>query len=202
MKKINNKGFSLIEILVSLAIAGIVAVALSTLLNSSANSFNTSSDDIETQQEAEITSNFIYELLLEATDVKVMTVNSSGKSLYTVVICNNKYEKIAEGNHQAVPMHNFICYDADEQKMYYTNCVDGGDEINSTYVSTCVSGICKNTKLLAENVTSFSMTPSSLKAGEPMKYYITVAKQNARFKCSNTVETRNNITDETEIITS
>ena len=190
--RVNNKGFSLIEILVSLAIGSIIIVSAYTLLNFSSTSYRHTNYNIKTQQEAEVTSNFIYELLLEATDVVVTNATVSGNSYKTVVICNNYY---IESGGKYIPMtrHNFIVYNHDTDKMYYTKIDSATEDLLPAYINSSVSGILDDKNLLAEGVQAFSMTPDKLQSNVAMDYSITIKMNKSQYTCSNSVMTRNDI---------
>ena len=194
--KTNNKGFSLVEILVSLAIGSIIIVSAYTLLNFSSTSYRHTNYNIKTQQEAEVTSNFIYELLLEATDVLVTNASVDGGSYKTVGICNNYY---IESSGKYIPMvrHNFIVYNNDTDKMYYMKIDSATEDLTQTYIEGSVSGIFDDKNLLAEGVEAFSMTPDKLKANEAMNYSVTIKMNKSQYTCKNSVITRNSISTPT-----
>lgn len=196
MKKINNQGFSLIEILVSLAIAGVMMVGVYTIMNSSANSYRSTNKDINVQMEAETTSNFMYEMLLEATEVEVLDKSVAGNDCKVVVIKNNVYNEDSAGNKVANPMYNFIVYNNNDKKMYYTKADGNGVTYSDDFVNSSVSGVIDDTKLLAENVDEFTMKPSKLKANTPMTFSVTIKDGNKSFTAGNSVSTRNHIATE------
>lgn len=204
MNRLNDKGFSLIEILLSIAIAGILLVAIYGLFNSTTYSYNSTSSNVNIQQEAETTSNFIYELLIEATDVQVMNVPYKGNTCKLAVIFNNIYKENTGGSgtsatYDAVEKRNFILYDKASSKLYYISDTTAilEDDFTSTYISTILSKINDDTKLLAENVTGFTMTPAKLAPNTPMEYSISFNDGTASFSVGNTVYTRNTIATQT-----
>ncbi len=204
MKKMNNDGFSLIEILVSLAIAAVVLVGTYTLMNSSAKSYRQSSSDIDVQAESETTSNFIYELLLEAQDVRVTdAVAGSAGSCKTLVVLNNKYVKDAStGKQNAQPQYNFIVFDENNEKLYFkkVSALDADGKLipySIDVVNSNIADVVDDTKLLAEHVKTFNVSPSRLKAQTPISYEIVIDDGTASpYKSTNSVITRNYIEDE------
>lgn len=204
MNKMNNDGFSLIEILVSLAIAAVVLVGTYTLMNSSAKSYRQSSSDIDVQAESETTSNFIYELLLEAQDVRVTdAVAGSTGSCKTLVVLNNKYVKDAStGKQNAQPQYNFIVFDDNNEKLYFkkVSALDADGKLipySIDVVNSNIADVVDDTKLLAEHVKTFNVSPSRLKAQTPISYEIVIDDGTASpYKSTNSVITRNYIEDE------
>lgn len=66
MKKIDNKGFSLIEMLVAVLISGLMMLGVTAFLNSSRVSFTRVNTSVTLQEEAGITTKFLNELILES----------------------------------------------------------------------------------------------------------------------------------------
>lgn len=56
--KLNNQGFSLVELLVALAISGIVIVMISLLIVNSSNLFNNENKNIDLQNEFQVVDGF------------------------------------------------------------------------------------------------------------------------------------------------
>lgn len=70
-RKLNNKGFSLVEILVALAIASIVATLIMSLITSGTGFYNKQSNSIDLQNELQETSNKVSDALMEATQLEI-----------------------------------------------------------------------------------------------------------------------------------
>lgn len=63
----NNKGFSLIELIVSIAIMSIVLVIATTMMTNASRFFERQSAEVELQNEAQIVTNYLSEAFMEAT---------------------------------------------------------------------------------------------------------------------------------------
>lgn len=63
----NNKGFSLIELIVSIAIMSIVMVIATTMMTNASKFFERQTAEVELQNEAQIVTNYLSEALMEAT---------------------------------------------------------------------------------------------------------------------------------------
>lgn len=71
LRKLNNKGLSLVEVLVALAITGIVATIIMSLISSGTGFYRRQSNSIDLQNELQETSNKISDALMEATQIEV-----------------------------------------------------------------------------------------------------------------------------------
>lgn len=70
-RKLNNSGFSLVEILIALAITAIVATVIMTFITNSGKYYRKQTTSINLQNELQETSNRITDALMEATDLKI-----------------------------------------------------------------------------------------------------------------------------------
>lgn len=71
LRKLNNRGLSLVEVLVALAIASIVATLIMSLVSSGSSFFKKQSSSIDLQNELQETSNKIADALMEATKLSI-----------------------------------------------------------------------------------------------------------------------------------
>lgn len=81
--KLNNQGFSLVELLVALAISGIVIVMISLLIVNSSNLFNNENKNIDLQNEFQVVDGFLSETLMEAKTIDIKD-NSDGDQTLTL----------------------------------------------------------------------------------------------------------------------
>lgn len=81
--KLNNQGFSLVELLVALAISGIVIVMISLLIVNSSNLFNNENRNIDLQNEFQVVDGFLSETLMEAKTIDIVD-NSDGDQTLTL----------------------------------------------------------------------------------------------------------------------
>ena len=88
-----NKGFSLVELIASLTIAGILAVALMTIVVTALNGFSLSKDAAGVTQKANLALSRIRIELLNATSI---TTAEANKIIYTTD--NGTYEILKTGN--------------------------------------------------------------------------------------------------------
>ena len=91
-KRKNNKGFSLVEVVCAVAILGLTSTAIGSAMIMSTKSYQRGSAEVDVQKEAQITTNLIGNLLIDATSVdyqevayvsKTLTINQEGTT-YTL----------------------------------------------------------------------------------------------------------------------
>lgn len=80
----DNKGFSLVELLVSIAVGGIVLIVIGSFISSGTRFFNKQSDSLDIQNELQIASNRITDSLMEATSLIVKNEGESGNRIVTI----------------------------------------------------------------------------------------------------------------------
>lgn len=81
-KKHNNKGFTLTEVLVALAVSSVVITIVIAFISQGSRFYKTQSNTINLQNELQETSNVITDALQEATYLKI-TSNNNALSVYT-----------------------------------------------------------------------------------------------------------------------
>ena len=77
----NNKGFSLVEVVCAVAILGLTSTAIGSVMIMSTKSYQRGSAEVDVQKEAQITTNLIGNLLIDATSVDYQEVSGVSKTL-------------------------------------------------------------------------------------------------------------------------
>ena len=88
-----NKGFSLVEILVSLAVSSIVLIVVGVFISTGTNFFNNTSRTIELQNELMEVSNKVNDALMQATYIQIeegSSVSGEGITIYTGELSTDK----------------------------------------------------------------------------------------------------------------
>lgn len=138
-QRLGNQGLSLIELLCSMAILGMLAMVVSSILVVSANSYRRENADTGAQQEAQLVANQITDLLIDtsAHGVVAQVDFDPVTGILTITQGNMGYE---------------ISYVSAEQKLYFSQYgLDAsGNRLNVT-----------PRQLMAENLKSFSVDVSS-----------------------------------------
>ncbi len=142
----NNKGFSLIELLVALAISSIIIVLLGSLLLNSMKSYNKQSVGADLQNESQVVVNQMVDSIMEATAIDLVS-SGSELNLYTSERDVNGSFTTTTGKHISWYPSEAL-YSFDEQKSNITADIMPG-YILSSYVDKItvnVSDECKVVK--------------------------------------------------------
>ena len=136
--KSNNKGYTLVELLVTLAIFGIVMISIGLMMRTTSVSYLNGTQEVSMQTEVQIVANQIEELLVDATtSFSGMGTDAEGR----------KYCNIVSNGQQ-----HWLVFDAVEQKLLYqatavgTGYADDGLSLMADYVSDFrITGWSKDT---------------------------------------------------------
>ncbi|MHB8131257.1 MAG: PilW family protein [Mobilitalea sp.] len=77
----NNKGFTLVDLIVSMAISGVVLTIIISFLVINAQSYSNAGDDINLQMESQTVMNQLYDIIIESNWTETVEVNSYVKAL-------------------------------------------------------------------------------------------------------------------------
>ena len=113
----NNKGYSLTELLVAIVIFGIVMLGIAMMMRTSSISYSDGNAYVTMQTEAQVISNQIEEILVDATEYAgsgTISVDNLGN--------NNVYYTIKSGGKT-----HYIMHSADKDKIYYQS----GDSVDN-----------------------------------------------------------------------
>lgn len=81
-QKLNNKGFTLVELLVSLAISGMVIILVAMLMTTSSNLFKEENDKINLQNELQMVDNFVTKTVMEAKTLYIISNDDGDQTTY------------------------------------------------------------------------------------------------------------------------
>lgn len=194
-KKMNNKGFSLVEILVAMAILGVVSLAIYSFMNTGARLYQKTSSDADIQTEAQLVANTISDLIIDceinisygetvSDRVPEYTGTVSGSSLPggTNPDADNILE-IDNNNYQ------FLIIPDGEKLFYLERRAQAGSD---TYEAYDLS----KAQLLAENVTDFSVDLSRVsgKNKNIVTFSMTYERGGRRYSGNYQVNLRNSVT--------
>lgn len=130
--KRNNKGFSLMEVLVTLAIAGIVATLIAAIITQGSRFFRKEQNSIDLQNELQECSNKISDVLMGASSVEI---TESGTQL--IIHVHSEKTSVQE---------KYIVYDKDPSEsvgsLYvFNNAIESGENKQGYSLSDCVSDV-------------------------------------------------------------
>lgn len=179
--KQNNKGFSLVELIVAIAIFAIAGLALVAFMSTTSNSYTRSSKDISLQAEQQLAVNQVRDLILDSSNgiyfddasdtLKIFgqsTLDPGGAALYplTVISLSGGQLKFGTGEFAAIDEHTTIA--------------------------------AANQKLLAEHIDSFSVDLTKAETEGQVKFTIVFKIDDKTLTANETVSLRNKLVVSTE----
>lgn len=146
-RKLNNLGFTMVEILIAMAILGVVSLTIYSFMMTGSRFYQRSSADADIQSEAQLVANAISDLIIDC-EVNISydeqisnSVNGSGGNVYA----QGKTLEISNTNYQFLIFH-------DGKRLFYLE--RRPDPANpSVYEAYNID----NAELLAENITAFNV---------------------------------------------
>lgn len=147
MKKLkNNRGFSLIELIISIAILGIVAVASMGFIVSGTNGYSSVSSNVRLQNKSQLAMDFIQEYVIDCNEG--IYFSTADDTLYVIdskIVVNSE-----TGAEEKVYTAHVFKYSASDNAIYYG---ENPATLQSSGVLTCSDAA---TDLLTDGVSSFS----------------------------------------------
>ena len=116
MKKLDNRGLSLVELICAMAILSIIGTIVGGILVVSAQSYDTGINEAELQQEAQMVVNQINDLVIDTTATESVTFDGTTLT-------------IPEGTKT-----HYVKYDSSVKKLYYS--CDGGEIAGDQLMAT------------------------------------------------------------------
>ena len=154
-----NKGFSLVELIVAFAIFAIVGVAICSFISFSSKSFANSGKESKIQYEQQLAVNNIRDVILETS--RAVNFNSTTKSL--IIFSDEPDKSVDEGGNRVKPPYlvSEIYFVEEEHRLYYRSVnLDQIDSIESIPWGGSAGGI------IADLVTDFNVDLDKLADGE------------------------------------
>lgn len=175
----NNKGFSLIELLIAMAVSSIVLLMISFMLVQGTNLFKGENENIDMQNEVQIVRNQLTEALMGAKSVVIV---KAGEDLviYTGSVSEDDNCLVAEssgaGGISEVTTERIITYDKSEQKLYissaYGSAVAEGNMLSEwvTDMDISIDEKCKKVTGAAEHEEEYYVNPLSINVSLTLAY--------------------------------
>lgn len=141
--KVNNKGMSLLELIISMAVSAIVVLMIITFISGALRIFQTTNNDVNLQMEAQTALNQLTKIIMEAGSIPA-SVNMPEGNEIRYRICNE----------DAIGSDYAIIYKKDVKKLYLVSIED------TVTIDSNISYTDED-NLLAEYVADFSISELS-----------------------------------------
>ena len=202
----NSAGFTLVEVLVAVAILGVAVTAIGGFLVSGIRSYSSTSAEAKLQNEAQMALNQIEDIVIDAglgVSYNVVTANGdhfvqNDGEAPTGEAVTAKYLYVFNWNDARNKVQALLIkYDPVEQKLYYYECeVDnatGTDGASLTIAMAMDVTAVTDWSLLAEGVTSFSINMSNYQTTKQITVSLSLEKRTKTYATSANVTLRNNV---------
>ncbi|WP_455721963.1 PulJ/GspJ family protein [Agathobacter sp.] len=134
-----NAGFTLVELIVVMAIMGLVGLAVAGFIGTSANQYKSASKEVDLQYESQILMNQLGDMVQSATKVTTYKGTTTTGEVLKIDIQKDTTDK--DGNTTTVIYHIYMDYD--KNKLYLQKG-DGNKELMAEYISDFSSSIDKD----------------------------------------------------------
>ncbi|MBR1932032.1 MAG: prepilin-type N-terminal cleavage/methylation domain-containing protein [Lachnospiraceae bacterium] len=162
MKSSKNSGLSLVELVAAIAILAVASVAILGFLNASTRHYGKENKDVNLQYEAQVASNQIMELLIDAKSEVDFSDSGSIRKL-TV--------------YDAADTYYVLTWKQNDHKIYYSEFVAGAQTANE--------------ELLAEYVEDFNVDLSKLTVNKTVRFEIQYKNDDKVYTVAQNVTCRN-----------
>lgn len=189
VKKLNNHGFSLVEILIAMAILGVVSLTIYSFMMQGSRFYGKQYADADIQSEAQLVANTISDLIVDC-EVNISYDNSISNSINpdvssNVIYAQGKALEISNRDYQFIIFHN------DTNLFYLERRPSPSDP--SVYEAYDID----NAELLAENITAFDVDLSRVsgkgKGKNIVTFTMTYESTGRSYSGNYQVNLRNNI---------
>ncbi len=166
----NNKGLTFVELVCAVAIFGVIGTAVGGVMVVSANSYQRGTNEIELQQEAQLTANQIADIVIDTTSDVIYTDAGTQKTL-DIRKADRQYQ---------------ITYKAAECQIVYSEYMTGADG--------AISPVAEN-QLLAEDVSGFDADVTDFINSGNARIFLAFERNGKTYESWYTITARNGLVD-------
>lgn len=176
-KKSDQRGLTLIEMVITIAIIGIFMTVVATFITSSSNMYRKVSTTAKLQSDMQTTVESIQNLLLDTDFNMIYKVNgqSAENDLDSTEATDRKLE-LYSTNEDTQTVEDELTYNSSEKKLYYRRWENG-----------------KSTEVLAEHVKNFTVDISAAKTDREVRFRLTLEDGGKELSQLCTVTLRNQL---------
>lgn len=131
VKKLNNKGFTLVELIIVMAIMGLVGLAVAGFIGTSSSQYKSATKEVDLQYEAQIFMNQLGDMVQSASKVTAFTYSATAGDVEVFEV-TKKIEDPESGNIET-PVYK-LTLNLDKSKVYMQKD-SGSKELMAEYVS-------------------------------------------------------------------
>lgn len=209
-----NSGFSLVELIIAIAILVIVTGAVCSFIIITSRNYANGNNDISVQQEAQLALNQMSDVIIDATqsinyvgyDESNQPVKALKDSEFTftpekkaLIVYNTATPASGEGTEEpsayadpgtpaedsSIELHNYMFYWQKNDENLYFSMADAGGSFPMPGEADCV--------LLAENVTEFQVDLSQVEERRVVKLKLNFKTGTRKFEMANNITVRNKV---------
>lgn len=166
----DNRGVSLVELLVAITIGTIVSGSVASLLVFSLRMYGKQTVDVEMQQEMQTTSNFVIDSIMESDSFIVSKSKDTQNQERSDIVVLGKFEYSSSllfsgyvfgiDNVDSTTKDGKLYMKKYAAKGLTSACVSSGETVPDKIVEELATGIVAEANLLATNVQIFNLTPT------------------------------------------
>lgn len=173
LKKQNNFGFSLVELMIAIAIMGIVSIAVSGFLGTINRNYKRNQTEVDLQYEAQTVMNQLKDLMIDTS--KGISVTGTGTDQIDIYIYNDT-------------TYSRVCWVKDQHAMYLKNYAFDEEP------DTVLDG--NNADIISDYVFEFDVDMSEAGSRRQVAFtmaFMKKADSTQKYQSSNTITLRNNV---------
>ena len=193
-RKNNNRGFTLIELIITVAIIAIFSGVILTFIGTGSNTYRSTSNSAKVQMEAQETADSLEDLIIDA-NYSIDYQSASGGAITNdidgdsgtgdkILIIRNKSNSGDTGSGDsgsAGYRYDFLYWSRSEQKIYYSQNTTGR-------VPSGTSG-----SVLAEGITDFQADVSKAASDKIVRFQLGIKRGTKEIKTLHSVNLRNTV---------
>ena len=200
----NQKGFTLVELIIAVAILAIVTAAVCGFIVVGSRSYASSNTDIMLQQDAQLALNQMSDVIIDTTDSISYGLSTSGSSDMKLVLKDSEFAGEATEkclivvNRQEAGSNNdnpsyWFYWSKDDEIIYFNEVEAHSSIMTPEQVENEFKNAESGKAILAQHVTDFSIDISQFEANRVVMISMTFENGNRTYSTSNNVTVRNRI---------
>lgn len=202
MMRKNQKGFTLVELIIAVAILAIVTLAVCGFIVVGSRSYTSANTDIMLQQEAQLALNQISDVIIDTTDSITYSVGTStslqnvlkdseygGEATDKCLVVVNRNDTSSNNDN---PSYWFY-WKKDEETIYFNEVPGVNSTMSADEIEAGFEGVDTDMAVLADHVTDLNIDISQFEENRVVMISMTLKNGNREYSTSNNVTVRNRV---------